>query len=42
MNMGAWVSSARAERELDARFRPFEETARDVLGWYQAAPKPSG
>jgi dihydroflavonol-4-reductase len=42
MNMGAWVSSARAERELDARFRPFEETARDVLGWYQEAAKPSG
>jgi dihydroflavonol-4-reductase len=37
MNMGAWVSSARAERDLDARFRPFDETARDVLGWYRAA-----
>jgi dihydroflavonol-4-reductase len=37
MNMGAWVSSARAERELDARFRPFDDTARDVLAWYGVA-----
>jgi dihydroflavonol-4-reductase len=31
------VSSARAERELGARFRPFEDTARDVLAWYAAS-----
>ena len=28
------ISSAKAERELGATFRPFEETARDVLAWY--------
>lgn len=28
------VSSARAERELGVRFRPFEQTLRDVLAWY--------
>ena len=29
------VSSARAIEELGATFRPFEETARDVLAWYE-------
>jgi dihydroflavonol-4-reductase len=28
------VSSARAARRLGATFRPFEETARDVVAWY--------
>ena len=28
------VSSARAERELGVRFRPFEETLRDTTQWY--------
>lgn len=39
------VSSARAVEELGATFRPFEETARDVLAWYERhgtyqAPQP--
>jgi dihydroflavonol-4-reductase len=29
-------SSARAERELGATFRPLEETIRDVVSWYEA------
>jgi len=29
------VSSARAERELGVRFRPFAETADAVVGWYR-------
>ncbi len=37
MNNPARASSARAERELDVRFRPFDETARDVVAWYRAA-----
>ncbi|HEX7665986.1 MAG TPA: SDR family oxidoreductase [Polyangiaceae bacterium] len=36
MNNPARVSSARAERELGATFRPFEDTARDVVTWYRA------
>ncbi len=28
------VSSAKAERELGASFRPFEQTARDIVRWY--------
>jgi len=32
------LSSARAERELGARFRPFAETARDVVAWYREHP----
>jgi dihydroflavonol-4-reductase len=39
MNMGAWVSSARAERDLSARFRPFDETVRDVVAWYRTAAR---
>ena len=37
MNNPARATSARAERELDVRFRPFDETARDVVAWYRAA-----
>jgi dihydroflavonol-4-reductase len=29
-------SSAKAERELGATFRPLEETMRDVVSWYGA------
>ncbi len=29
------LSSARAQSRLDAKFRPFEETARDVVNWYR-------
>ncbi len=36
MNNPARATSARAERELDVRFRPFDETARDVVAWYRA------
>jgi dihydroflavonol-4-reductase len=32
------VSSARAARELGATFRPFPDTARDVVAWYAANP----
>jgi dihydroflavonol-4-reductase len=37
MNNPARATSARAERELGVRFRPFDETARDVVAWYRAA-----
>ena len=30
------VSSAKAIRELSCTFRPFEETLRDEIAWYQA------
>lgn len=30
------IGSARAVRDLGARFRPFRETARDTVGWYRA------
>ncbi len=33
------ISSRKAERELGARFRPFDQTLRDVVGWYRAHPK---
>jgi len=35
LNNPARSTSARAERELAVRFRPFEETARDVVAWYR-------
>jgi dihydroflavonol-4-reductase len=35
------VSSARAVRELGVRFRPFEETARDVVAWTRVLSPPS-
>jgi dihydroflavonol-4-reductase len=35
------VSSARAVRELGVRFRPFEETARDVIAWTRPLGPPS-
>ena len=28
------VTSAKAERELGARFRPFDQTVKDVIAWY--------
>jgi dihydroflavonol-4-reductase len=31
-------SSAKAERELGASFRPLEETLRDIVAWYRANP----
>jgi dihydroflavonol-4-reductase len=34
MHANIRISSARAERELGVTFRQFEQTARDVLGWY--------
>jgi dihydroflavonol-4-reductase len=37
MNRAARVSSARAQRELGVTFRPFDETARDVIAWYRSA-----
>lgn len=40
MNAHHAISSARAQRELGATFRPFEETARDVVSWYRAHPVP--
>jgi dihydroflavonol-4-reductase len=36
MNRAARVSSARAERELGVKFRPFDDTARDVIAWYRS------
>ncbi|MGH7893911.1 MAG: 3-beta hydroxysteroid dehydrogenase, partial [Candidatus Binatia bacterium] len=30
------ATSAKAERELGATFRPLDETLRDVVGWYRA------
>jgi dihydroflavonol-4-reductase len=35
-------SSARSIRRLDARFRPFGETARDVVAWYRLHGKDFG
>lgn len=35
---GQKVSSARAVQELGASFRPFAETARDVVAWYRQHP----
>jgi dihydroflavonol-4-reductase len=32
------LSSAKAERELGARFRPLDETLRDVVAWYRQRP----
>ncbi|MGH7785901.1 MAG: SDR family oxidoreductase [Candidatus Binatia bacterium] len=32
------MTSAKAERELGARFRPLDDTLRDVVAWYRAAP----
>jgi dihydroflavonol-4-reductase len=32
------ISSAKAELELGVRFRPFDETAGDVLAWYREHP----
>jgi dihydroflavonol-4-reductase len=32
------VTSAKAERELGARFRPLDETLRDVVAWYRSHP----
>lgn len=32
------VNSAKAERELGARFRPLDETLRDVVAWYRTNP----
>ncbi len=36
------VTSAKVERELDATFRPIEETLRDVVVWYRKHPIPHG
>jgi dihydroflavonol-4-reductase len=36
------VSSRKAERELGARFRPFDETLQGVVGWYRAHPATPG
>ena len=33
----SFAMSAGVERELGVRFRPFDETARDVVAWYRAA-----
>jgi dihydroflavonol-4-reductase len=30
------MTSAKAQRELGARFRPLEETLKDVVGWYRS------
>ncbi len=38
MNAHHAISSTKAERELGATFRPFEETARDVVSYYRAHP----
>jgi dihydroflavonol-4-reductase len=35
------VSSARATRKLGVTFRPFADTARDVVAWYAAHPQPA-
>ena len=35
------VTSAKAERELGATFRPLEETLRDVVAWYEQNPVPA-
>ena len=32
------MTSAKAERELDARFRPLDDTLRDVVAWYRGHP----
>jgi dihydroflavonol-4-reductase len=32
------MTSAKAERELGAHFRPLDETLRDVVAWYRAHP----
>lgn len=42
MNSSVRVTSSRAERELGARFRPFEDTARDVVAWYRNAEAQRG
>jgi dihydroflavonol-4-reductase len=34
------VTSAKAERELGANFRPLEDTLRDTVEWYRVNPKP--
>lgn len=36
LNTGRRVSSAKAERELGATFRPLEETLRDTVAWMRA------
>jgi dihydroflavonol-4-reductase len=35
------VSSARAQRELGATFRPFEDTLRDTVAWIRAWKQPA-
>jgi len=32
------MTSAKAQRELGARFRPLEETLKDVVAWYRSQP----
>ena len=36
------VSSAKAQRELGATFRPFEDTLRDTVAWIRAHAQPTG
>ncbi len=42
MHANMQITSAKAERELGATFRPIEETLRDVVVWYREHPMGAG